>query len=60
MDHVNLCPRVLLLSRGWIAFKFGSEVDAAVVLASVWIWDHAELLLKHWMLLFDPRNEGMT
>ena len=35
MDHVNLCPKVFLLPRGWIAFKFVSEADAAMVLAGV-------------------------
>ena len=44
-------------SCGWIAFKFHSEDDAALVLTGVWRWDNSGLLLKIWTPLFDPRFE---
>ena len=56
-EHVGLCPEAFLLPRGWIAFKFVSEGDAAAILNGVWRWDNVGLLLKRLSPLFDPRCE---
>ena len=50
-------PVIFLLPREWIAFKFFSMEDAALVLAGIWKWENAGLLIKIWMPLFDPRIE---
>ena len=56
-DIISQMPAVYLLPRGWIAFKFFSEEDAAMVLAGVWRWDKIGLLIKWWTTLFDTRIE---
>ena len=51
------CLDMFLLPKGWLAFKFKSEADAASILPGVWRWNHSGLLLKSWSPLFDPRHE---
>ena len=56
-DIIKETSAVFILPRGWIAFKFINEEDANLVMASVWRWDNAGLLIKRWTPLFDPQIE---
>ena len=69
-DSLNVCttlvwknvisrpPAIFLLPRGWIAFKFFSMEDAALVLVGIWKWENVGILIKRWTPLFDPRIES--
>ena len=45
-DVISTRPEIYMLPRGWIAFKFSSVADADRILAGVWRWDKAGLLIK--------------
>ena len=53
-DIISTSPEIYMLLRGWIAFKFSSVDDADRILAGVWKWHNAGLLIKRWTPLFDP------
>ena len=40
------CPDIFVLPRGWMAFKFKFEADAARILARVWKWNFSSSMLK--------------
>ena len=39
-------PDIFVLPRGWLAFKFKFEADAARILARVWKWNFSSSMLK--------------
>ena len=45
-EIISICPEIYILPRGWIAFKFSSVDEADRILAGVWKWDNAGLLIK--------------
>ena len=55
--NIITCPDIFVLPRGWLAFKFKNEEDAACILVGVWKWNCSGLLLKRWTPLFDSRTE---
>ena len=44
--NIITCPDIFVLPRGWLAFKFKNEEDAARILTGVWKWNCSGLLLK--------------
>ena len=38
--EVSICPKVFILPRGWLAFKFQDPDDMEVVLKGNWKWEN--------------------
>ena len=54
---VSLYPKIFILPRGCLAFKFQNTKYLDAIMKGVWKWDNLGLFLKRWMPLFDPRIE---
>lgn len=50
-------PVVVMLNRGWFAFKFIKEEELRRVLNMNWHLNHSPVLLKPWHPLFDASRE---
>jgi len=50
-------PAVVLLNRGWFAFKFKSEEELSQILNQNWQMNHVPVLMKRWHPRFDASRE---
>jgi len=54
---LGYAPVVVMLNRGWFAFKFIKEEELRRVLNMNWHLNHSPVLLKPWHPLFDASRE---
>ena len=54
---VGYAPMVVMLNRGWFAFKFKKEEELRRILNKHWHLNHAPVLLKTWHTMFDASRE---
>jgi hypothetical protein len=52
-------PEAHALARGWNSFLLWSEDDYNKLLQKNWNWGPSDLVLKPWMVEFDPVREPM-
>ena len=43
---VSLCPKIFILPRGWLVFKFQNGEDLDIILKGFWKCDNSGLFLK--------------
>jgi len=54
---VGYAPVVVILNRGWFAFKFKKEEELRRILNMNWHLNHSPVLLKPWHPMFDAGRE---
>jgi len=54
---IGSVPVVVILNRGWFAFKFNSEEELKRILNLNWHLNHAPVLMKRWHPMFDASRE---
>jgi hypothetical protein len=48
------------LARGWLSFKFKSDVDMLKIFNREWGWGPSILVLKEWDISFDPTRDALA
>jgi len=55
---LGYCTRFGLLSNHWFIFHFLAEEDLLKILNSPWIINRGVIMIKHWVLEFNPLSES--